>query len=170
MRKASLTQERRERLIAALPDEHFGSNDVARLFPELNVNEHRESEGHSRRPRNDHAGSSSPYQRREHTSYPRRCRSALATGHECADTESVDEEADVNVADLQVVVRSALEALPAGIDDCPAICRVFLLTNSLQNWRMQRWYCQLFLKHWSLSVPPETKLGSQERHTTPQTH
>ena len=31
MRKASLTQERRERLIAALPDEHFAINDVKRF-------------------------------------------------------------------------------------------------------------------------------------------
>ena len=49
MIKASLTQERRERLIAALPEEHFGINDVkrvlVRLYPELHVNEHRESDG-----------------------------------------------------------------------------------------------------------------------------
>ena len=55
MRKASLTLERRERLIVALPDEHLGINDVkrvlVRLFPELHINEHRESEGHSRRPK-----------------------------------------------------------------------------------------------------------------------
>ena len=74
MRKASSTQERRERLIAALPDEHFGMNDVIRVlvrpFPELHINEHRESDGHSRRPRNDNAGSSSAYQRRENASYP----------------------------------------------------------------------------------------------------
>ena len=54
MRKASLTQERRERLIAALLDEHFGINaakhGLVRLFPELHVNEHRESDGYSRRP------------------------------------------------------------------------------------------------------------------------
>ena len=72
MRKASLTQERRERLIAALPDEHFRTNDVkrvlVRLFPELHINEHRESDGHSRRPRNDKVGSSSAYQRRENAS------------------------------------------------------------------------------------------------------
>ena len=65
MRKASLTQERRERLIAALPDEHFGINaakrGLVRLFPELHINEHPESDGYSRRPRNDHAGSSSAY-------------------------------------------------------------------------------------------------------------
>ena len=50
MRKASLTQERRERLIAPLPDEHFAINDVkrvlVRLFPELHINEHRESDGY----------------------------------------------------------------------------------------------------------------------------
>ena len=72
MRKASLTQERRERLIAALPDEHFAINDVkrvlVRLFPELHINEHRESDGYSRRSRNDHTGPSSAYQRRERTS------------------------------------------------------------------------------------------------------
>ena len=34
MRKASFTQERRERLIAALPDEHFVINDVKRVFGE----------------------------------------------------------------------------------------------------------------------------------------
>ena len=83
MRKASLTQERRERLIAALPDEHFAIDDVkrvlVRIFPELHIDEHRESDGYSRRPRNDHTGSSSAYQRREQTSYPRRYRSTLAT-------------------------------------------------------------------------------------------
>ena len=45
MRKASLTQERRERMIAAVPDEHLRINDVkrvlVRLFPELHINEHR---------------------------------------------------------------------------------------------------------------------------------
>ena len=50
MRRASLTQDRRERLIAALPDEHFRINDVkrvlVRLFLELHLNEHRESDGH----------------------------------------------------------------------------------------------------------------------------
>ena len=121
MRKASLTQERRERLIAALPDEHFAINDVKRvllrLFPELHINEHRESDGHSRRSRNDHTGPSSAYQRREQTSYPRRHLSTLATGHEWADTGSVDDETDVNSADLQGFVRSELEALSAGVDD-----------------------------------------------------
>ena len=110
MRKASLTQERRERLIAALPDEHFAINDVkrvlVRLFPELLINEHRESDGYSRRSRNDHTGPSSAYQRREQTSNPRRYRRALATGHEWADTDSVDDETDVNSADLQGFVRS----------------------------------------------------------------
>ena len=86
MRKASLTQDRRERLIAALPDEHFAINDVkrvsVRLFPELHINEHRESDGHSRRSKNDHTGPSSSYQGREQMSYPRRYCSAFATGHE----------------------------------------------------------------------------------------
>ena len=90
---------------------------LVRLFPELHINEHRESDG--RRSRNDHTGSSSAYQRRDQTSYPRRYRSTLATGHEWADTDSVDDETDVNSADLQVFVRSELEALSAGIDDFP---------------------------------------------------
>ena len=42
-------------------------------------------------------------------SYPRRCRSALAPGHEWADAESVDEETHVNSAELQAFVRSELE-------------------------------------------------------------
>ena len=50
IRKANLTQERRERWIAASPDEQFGINDVqhvlVRLFPQLHFNEHRESDGH----------------------------------------------------------------------------------------------------------------------------
>ena len=86
--------------------------------------------------------------RRETAPYPRRYRSALTTGHEWADTDSFDEDVDVNSADLQGFVRSELEALSAGIDDFPANCRVFLLTKSLQNWREQRWICQLFLKYW----------------------
>ena len=124
MRKASLTQERRERLIAALRDEHFAINDVkrvlVRLFSELHINEHRESDGYSRWPRNDHTGPSPAYQRRKQTSYPRRYRSTLATGHEWADTDSVDDESVVNSADLQGFVRSELEALSAGIDDFPS--------------------------------------------------
>ena len=39
------------------------------------------------------------------------------TGHEWADTESVDDETDVNSAHLQGFVRSELEALSSGIDD-----------------------------------------------------
>ena len=93
---------------------------LVRLFPELHINEHRESDGYSRRSRNDHTGPSSACQRREQTSYPRRHRSALATGHEWADTDSVDDETDVNSADLQGFVRSELEALSAGIDDFPS--------------------------------------------------
>ena len=111
-------------MIAALPDEHFAINDwkrvLVRLFPELHINEHRESDGYSRQPRNDHTEPSSAYQRREQTSYPRRYRSALATVHEWADTDSVDDETDVNSADLQGFVRSELEALSAGIDDFPS--------------------------------------------------
>ena len=108
-------------MIAALPDKHFGINDetrvLVRLLPELHINKHRESDGHSRRPRNDKAGSSSAYQRRENASHPRRYRSALATGHEWADTESVDDETDVISADLKGFVQSELEALSAGLDE-----------------------------------------------------
>ena len=111
-------------MIAALPDEHFAINDVkrvlVRLFPELHINVHRESDGYSRRSTNDHTGPSSAYQRREQTLYPRRYRSTLATGHEWADTDSVDDETDVNPADLQGFLRSELEALSAGIDDFPS--------------------------------------------------
>ena len=152
MRKASLTQERRERLIAALPDEHFAINDVkrvlVRLFPELHINEHRESDGHSRRSRNDHTGPSSAYQRREQTSYPRRYRSTLATGHEWADTDSVDDETDVNSADLQGFVQSELERCQLELTIFPAIFRVFLLKKSPQSWRMRQWNCPLSRKRW----------------------
>ena len=149
MRKANLTQEQRDRLIAAY--EHFRINDLkrvlVRLFPEVHINEHRELGGQSRRPRSDNAGPPSAHQRREHASYPRGFRCALATGHEWADTESVDEETDVNSGDLQGFARSELEVLSAGIGDFPAICRVSVLTKSLRNWRMQRWNYQQSLKH-----------------------
>ena len=56
-------------------------------------------------------------QRRETAPYPRRYRSALTTGHEWADTDSVDEDVDVNSADLQGFVRNELEALSAGMGD-----------------------------------------------------
>ena len=128
MRKASMTQEWRERLTAALPSEHFGMNDMKRfgeIFPELPINEHGESEDNSRRPRNDNAGSSSSVsETRRHiapTSIPQRSRDC----HEWADTESVDDETDVNPADLQASARSELLALSAGVDDFPAICPVF---------------------------------------------
>ena len=71
----------------------------------------------------------------QNTSHPRRCCTALATAHEWADTESVDEETDVNSADLQGFVRNKLEALSAEIDDFPVSCRVSLPTRSLRNWR-----------------------------------
>ena len=97
MRKASLTQERRERLTAALPSEHFGINDVKRcgeIFPEVHINEHRESDGHSRRLRNVRPGfSSSVSETRRHiapTSMPQCSRDC----HEWADTESVDDETE----------------------------------------------------------------------------
>ena len=146
MRKASLTQERRERLTAALP-EHFRINDVKRvlirLFAELHVNEHREVDGQSRRLRTDNAWTLVSVPEAENASHPRRYRSALATGHEWADTESVDEETGVNSADFQGFVRSELEALSAVIDDFPAICRLSLPTKTLRNWSMQRWDHQL---------------------------
>ena len=91
-----------------------------RQFPELHINEQRVFDGYSRRSRNDHTGPSSAYQRREQTSYPRRCRRTLATGHEWADTDSADDETDVNSGDLLGFVRSELEALSAGIDDFPS--------------------------------------------------
>ena len=119
MRKASLTQERRERLIAALPYEHFRINDVkhvlVRLFPELHINEHRESDGHSRRPRNENAGST---HRREmhHTRVDTAVLSRLVMSGQTrkALTQRLT---DVNSADLQGFVRSEVEALSAGIDD-----------------------------------------------------
>ena len=49
----------------------------------------------------DHTGPWSAYQKREQTSFPRRYRSTLATGHKRADTDSVDDGTDVNSADLQ---------------------------------------------------------------------
>ena len=95
MRKASLAQEGRERLIAALPDEHFRITYVkrvlVRLCPELHISEHREFDGQARRPRTDNTGSSSASQTRENASNPCRDRSALAAGPEWPDTESVDE-------------------------------------------------------------------------------
>ena len=63
--------------------------------------------------RNDHTGPHQRIREENKTSYPRRHRSALATGHEWADTDSVDDETDVNSADLQGFVRSELEALSA---------------------------------------------------------
>ena len=68
----------------------------------------------------DHTGLSSAYQRREQTSFPRRYRGTLATGHERADTDSVDDGTDVNSADFQGFVRSELGALSAGTDDFPS--------------------------------------------------
>ena len=90
---------------------------TVRLFPELHINEHREVHGQSRRPKTVNAGPSPTYQRQENASYPGRYRSALATGHERADTDRVDEETDVSSADLQGLVRSELEALSARIAD-----------------------------------------------------
>ena len=78
------------------------------------------------------------------TSYPRRYRSALATGHEWVDTDSVDDETDVNSADLQGFVRSELEALSAGIDDFPSdLSSVFTQEESsrLENAAMDLSFC-----------------------------
>ena len=95
MRKASMTQEWRELLTAALPSEHFGISDVKRFFEILKCTTTSTVNlmDNSRRPRNDNAGSSSACQRREDTSYPRRYRSALATVTS-GDTESVDDETE----------------------------------------------------------------------------
>ena len=127
MRKASLTQERRERLTAALPDEHFGINDVksfGEIFPGLRINEHRESDGQlttaEKRPRWILVSVTETRRHIVPTSIPQCSRDC----HEWADTESVVYETDVNSADLQVFARSELEALSAGVDDIPAICRV----------------------------------------------
>ena len=55
-----------------------------------------------------------------------KCRTRVATAvlsrlvTKWADTDSVDDETDVNSADLQGIVRSKLEALSAGIDDFPS--------------------------------------------------
>ena len=94
-----------------MPDEHIEINDLKHVL--FGDNEHRELEGYSQRSRNDHAGSSSTHQKREHTSYPRRCRSALATCHEW---QAQKGETDKNSADLQGFVQSELGALSAGID------------------------------------------------------
>ena len=62
MREASLPQERSERVIAALPD-HFRTSHaervLARLFPDLHINQHREFEALPR----------SAHQRRENASF-----------------------------------------------------------------------------------------------------
>ena len=119
MRNASLTQERRESLIAVLPDEHFGIKDVKRVFvrhfPTLHFNEHRESDGHSRRPTTLDHRQRIRDENRHRTHVDTAVLSRLV--HEWADTESVDDETDVNSADLQGFVRSELEALSAGIND-----------------------------------------------------
>ena len=160
MRKASLTQERRERLTAALPSEHFGINDVKRcgeIFPEVHINEHRESDGHSRRLRNVRPGfSSSVSETRRHiapTSMPQCSRDC----HERADTESVDDETE-NSADVQGFAQSELEALSSGVDDYPAICRV--LFHSRRVLKIGDCGDGTVSSHWSIvheSVPPETK-------------
>ena len=99
MRKSSLTQEPRERSIAALPEEHFRINRkrvLARLLLALYINQHRDAVG----PRTDHTASACP----------RRYRSALPPGGEA---ERADEGRDVNRAKLRGVVRSELGAMLA---------------------------------------------------------
>ena len=105
MRKTSLTLERRERLIAALADEHFRNNDAKRFGESLSWMGSHDGQGPS------------AYHRREKASYPRRSRGAPATGQEWADAENVGAETDVKFADLLEFVRSELEALSPGIDD-----------------------------------------------------
>ena len=60
------------------------------------------------------------------------------------DTDSVDDETDVNSADLQGFVRSELEALSAGIDDFPSdLSSVFTQEESskLENVAMDFVFC-----------------------------
>ena len=92
MRKASLTQERRERLIAALLS-CTSTNTVSLMGTHggqgtITLDPRQRLRNENKRP------------------YPRRYRSTLAPGHEWADTDSVDDETDVNSADLQGCVRS----------------------------------------------------------------
>ena len=105
MRKASLTQERRERLTAALPDEQIGINDVksfGEIFPEVHINEHGEFDGKlTTAEKRQRWILVSVTETRRHivpTSIQQRSRDC----HEWADTGSVDDETDVNSADLQV--------------------------------------------------------------------
>ena len=92
-----MTHEWRERLTAALPDEHFGLNDVKRLgeiFPELPINEHGESDGQ--------LTTAEKRQRRILVSVSETRRHIVPTSipqcswdcHEWADTESVDDETE----------------------------------------------------------------------------
>ena len=104
---------------------------LVRLFPELHINEHREFDGQSRRPRTDNAGPSSAYQRRENASYPRRNRSAFATGHEL--TESGDEETDLNSADFQGSCEVNWRRCQLELMMFPVICRVSVSTKCLRN-------------------------------------
>ena len=67
-------------------------------------------------------------------------------GHEWADTDSVDDENNVNPADLQGFVRSDLEALSAGIDDFPSdLSSVFTQEESS---KLRQWICLLSRKRW----------------------
>ena len=105
--------------------------------------------------KNDNALSSSSYQRRDTASYPRRYRSALGTGHEWADTESVDDETDVNSADLQGFVRSELEALSTGIEFLRDLSSIFTHEESskLENAAMELSAVPEAL----MTMPPEGK-------------
>ena len=64
----------------------------------------------------------------------------LATGHEWADTDGVDDETLVNSAEFQGLLRSELKALSAGIDDFPSdLSSVFTQEESskLENAAME---------------------------------
>ena len=88
------------------------------------------------------------YTRIPHTSYPRRYRSTLATGQEWADTDSVDDETDVNSADLQGLCGVNWRRCQLELTIFPATSRVFSLKRSLQSWRMRQWICLLSRKRW----------------------
>ena len=149
MRKASLTQERRERLIAALPDERFAINDVTRvlvrLFPELHINEHRESDGYSRRSRND------PLQRIRDEN-KRRTRVAAAVLSRLVTSGQTQ---IVLMTKPMLILQISKVLCEVNWRRChlewtifPALSRVFSLKMSLQGWRMRQWICPLSWKRW----------------------
>ena len=122
MRQASMTQEWRERLTAALPSEHFGINDVKRfceIFPELPINEHGESDGQfttaEKRQRWILVSVSETRRHIVPTSIPQCSRDC----HEWADTESVDDETGEFCGPCSA--RSELEALSLDVSDLSCV-------------------------------------------------